>query len=157
MIMSQLKSAGRTILFITHKLSEAKAIADSVTVLRHGRRVSTPSDAEPVGGGDRPRHGRPRNAAASPRRPARRAASARFFAMSGVVMTTAFGRRLLDDISLSIRPGEILGVAGVDGNGQTELSEAAAGLAERSRAARSCSPAATSRGLSVRARRSARA
>ena len=40
-IMGQLKAAGRAILFITHKLNEAKAVADRITVLRHGRRIST--------------------------------------------------------------------------------------------------------------------
>jgi simple sugar transport system ATP-binding protein len=49
--------------------------------------------------------------------------------VSGLTMTTAYGRRLIDDIGFSIAAGEILGVAGVDGNGQTELSEATAGLA----------------------------
>jgi general nucleoside transport system ATP-binding protein len=50
-------------------------------------------------------------------------------ALSGVTMTTASGRRHLDDVGFSIAAGEVLGVAGVDGNGQTELSEAASGLA----------------------------
>jgi simple sugar transport system ATP-binding protein len=126
-IMGQLKAADRTILFITHKLNEAKAVADRITVLRHGRRISTRpagsvSEAaialDMVGREMRPPH-REGNATAGAREILR---------LSGVVMTTAFGRRLLDDIGFSIAAGEILGVAGVDGNGQTELSEAAAGL-----------------------------
>ena len=49
--------------------------------------------------------------------------------ISGLTMTTAYGRRLIDDVGFSIAAGEILGVAGVDGNGQTELGEATAGVA----------------------------
>jgi simple sugar transport system ATP-binding protein len=64
--------------------------------------------------------------------PRRRAASfgagAAKLSLSGLTMTDAAGRRLLDEISLEIKAGEIVGVAGVDGNGQTELSEAIAGL-----------------------------
>jgi simple sugar transport system ATP-binding protein len=127
-IMGQLKAAERTILFITHKLNEAKAVADRITVLRHGRRISTRhaqsvSEAaialDMVGREMRPPH---RQGKATTRaRPV--------LTLSGVVMTTASGRRLVDEIGFSIAAGEILGIAGVDGNGQTELSEAAAGLA----------------------------
>jgi simple sugar transport system ATP-binding protein len=127
-IMSQLKAAGRTLLFITHKLGEVKAVADRVTVLRHGERISTRPAAQlsesaialdMVGREMRPPH---RNTAA--RRDARLVLS-----FASVTMTNASGRRSIDDISLTVAAGEILGVAGVDGNGQTELTEAAAGLA----------------------------
>ena len=127
-IMGQLKAAERAILFITHKLNEAKAVADRITVLRHGRRISTrPARAlsevaialDMVGREMRPPH-----------RTAGPAANARpVLTVSGLTMTTANRRRLVDDVGFSIAAGEILGVAGVDGNGQTELSEATAGLA----------------------------
>ncbi len=127
-IMGQLKAAERTILFITHKLNEAKAVADRITVLRHGQRISTrPARGlsetaialDMVGREMRPPH-RSASSAANPRP---------VLTISGLAMTTAYGRRLIDDIGFSIAAGEILGVAGVDGNGQTELSEATAGLA----------------------------
>jgi general nucleoside transport system ATP-binding protein len=127
-IMGKLKAAGRTILFITHKLAEAKTVADRVTVLRHGECISTRpaqglSEAaialDMVGREMRPPHRR-----AKPQADIRSVLS-----LASVTMTTASGRRLLDDVSLSVAAGEILGVAGVDGNGQTELTEAVAGLA----------------------------
>jgi ABC-type uncharacterized transport system ATPase subunit len=102
-------------------------VADRITVLRDGRRIST-----------RPARGVSEAAIAldmvgremrSPHRATSRIAEARqVLTLSGVVMTTSSGRRVLDDIGFSIPAGQILGVAGVDGNGQTELSEAAAGL-----------------------------
>jgi general nucleoside transport system ATP-binding protein len=127
-IMGQLKAAGRTILFITHKLSEVKAVADRVTVLRHGERISTRPARDlsesaialdMVGREMRPPH----------RRTVARAEAGPVLAFAAVTMTTASGRRTLDGVNLTVAAGEILGVAGVDGNGQTELTEAAAGLA----------------------------
>jgi ABC-type uncharacterized transport system ATPase subunit len=125
-VIGQLKARGRTILFITHKLKEVKAVSDRVTVLRLGRSVSTKptrglSEAEIA----RDMVGRD---LAPPRRLAPASVGASTLAISRLTMTNAAGRRLLDDIDLTIRAGEIVGVAGVDGNGQTELSEAIAGL-----------------------------
>jgi general nucleoside transport system ATP-binding protein len=126
-VIAELKARGTTILFITHKLREVKAASDRVTVLRLGRSISTRptiglSEAaiahDMVGRDLAP----PRRGAAHP------AAGAPVLAISGLTMTTASGRRLLDDINLAIHGGEIVGIAGVDGNGQTELSEAIAGL-----------------------------
>jgi general nucleoside transport system ATP-binding protein len=152
-IMSQLKATGRTILFITHKLSEVKAAADQVTVLRHGERISTRPARdlsetaialEMVGREMRPPH---RSAGAS-------AGARRALAFASVTMTTASGRRALDDVSFTVAAGEILGVAGVDGNGQTELTEAAAGLAPIQAGAILLEGRDVT-GLGVRARRSA--
>ena len=129
-IIANLKARGRTILFITHKLREVKAASDRVTVLRHGRWISTRptlglSEAaiarDMVGRDMKP----PRRAGAYHRDPTAPAA----LSVLGLTLTTASGRRLLDRIELTVHGGEILGVAGVDGNGQTELSEAIAGLA----------------------------
>jgi simple sugar transport system ATP-binding protein len=126
-VVRDLRAKGRAILFITHKLNEALDISDRVTVLRHGRRISTRPTSElsersialdMVGREMSP---------AKRETPARAQATAALLA-AHVTATDARGRRLLDDVSFDIRPGEILGVAGVDGNGQTELSEAAAGL-----------------------------
>ncbi|HLJ71710.1 MAG TPA: ABC transporter ATP-binding protein [Roseiarcus sp.] len=128
-VIAGLKARGRTILFITHKLREVKAASDRVTVLRHGRRISTRPTAglseaaiarDMVGRDMRP----PKRGEAL--RDQRRGAAV--LQVSGLAMTTAAGRRLLDRVDIEIHPGEIVGIAGVDGNGQTELSEAIAGL-----------------------------
>ena len=154
-IIGQLKASGRTILFITHKLSEVKAAADRVTVLRLGRRVSTRNSAglseaaialDMVGREMRPPH-RDKEAKLDPGSPP-------MFAMSGVTMTTPSGRRLLDSIGFSVAAGEILGIAGVDGNGQTELSEVAAGVATIQAGSVSLNGGDVTR-LGVRARRRA--
>ncbi len=126
-VIADLKARGRTILFITHKLREVKAASDRVTVLRHGASVST----RPTAGlteSDIARDMVGRDLAKPRSRPARPRPSEAKLTLAGVTMATASGRRLLDDVSLDIRGGEIVGVAGVDGNGQTELGEAVAGL-----------------------------
>jgi ABC-type uncharacterized transport system ATPase subunit len=125
-VIAQLKARGRTILFITHKLREVKAASDRVTVLRLGRSVSTRptvglSEADIA-------HDMVGRDMAPPRRKAAAALGEPMLALSGLTVTTASGRRLLDGIDLEIRAGEIVGIAGVDGNGQTELSESIAGL-----------------------------
>ncbi len=153
-VVRDLRAKGRAILFITHKLKEALDISDRVTVLRHGRRVSThPTKIlsersiaiDMVG-----REMRPPKREATARREAATAAPA--LSVSHVVATDSEGRRSLDDISFTIRAGEILGVAGVDGNGQTELSEAAAGLRKIQGGAIEMAGADVTR-LDVRARR----
>ncbi|WP_158818911.1 ABC transporter ATP-binding protein [Methylocapsa sp. S129] len=126
-VIADLKARGRTILFITHKLKEVKAASDRVTVLRHGASVST----RPTAGLSESdiAHDMVGRDLATPRRRAGGIGSgAPKLSLSGLTMTNASGRRLLDEINLDIRAGEIVGVAGVDGNGQTELSEAVAGL-----------------------------
>ncbi len=127
-VIEGLKARGRTVLFITHKLKEAMAVADHITVLRHGRTISTRpagdvSEAtvarDMVGRdiGPLPRRTRKPDGPADPA-----------LRLCGLTMTTPSGRRLLDDMSLEVAAGEIVGVAGVDGNGQTELAEAVAGV-----------------------------
>jgi general nucleoside transport system ATP-binding protein len=127
-VIAGLKARGRTLVFITHKLKEVKAVADRVTVLRHGQRISTRatkglSEAtiarDMVGRDMKP----PKRSKAY-----QRGEAAPTLAVRNLSMTTASGRRLLDGATLEIFPGEIVGVAGVDGNGQTEISEALAGL-----------------------------
>jgi simple sugar transport system ATP-binding protein len=124
-VMNTLREAGKSIVFITHKLKEVRAIADRITVIRRGRVVGTATpqmteqelaslmvgravqlvvDKQP----------------AEPGEPA--------FDVSGLTVLDQHGNRAVDDISFSVRAGEILGVAGVDGNGQSELAQAILGL-----------------------------
>jgi simple sugar transport system ATP-binding protein len=127
-VVDALRAKGRTILFITHKLREVKAVSDRVTVIRHGRSIST-RDTSDVTEAEIARDmvgrevflvGRKGNADRSLGPPV--------LALDRVGMANHSGRRLLDAVSLAVRAGEVLGIAGVDGNGQTELAEAIVGL-----------------------------
>jgi ABC-type uncharacterized transport system ATPase subunit len=124
-IMRELRSGGRSIVFISHKLREVQQIADRITVIRRGQvvgeRPPTASDAELAS----LMVGRPvqLRVSKSPARP------------SGVVLDVdklsvldPHGNRVVDSVSFQVRAGEILGIAGVQGNGQTELCEALMGL-----------------------------
>ncbi len=128
-VIAGLRALGRTILFITHKLREVKAVADRVTVIRHGESISS-YPAQSVSEMDIARDMVGRNVFLVGRtgddRP--RTFGPPVLQLKNVSVTNAAGRRLLDTISLDVRAGEIVGIAGVDGNGQTELSEAIAGL-----------------------------
>jgi ABC-type uncharacterized transport system ATPase subunit len=118
---------GRTVIFISHKLHEVKAVADRVTVLRAGRVVATVPAAEAT----------PRSLAAlmvgRELEGARRLDVARdihdvILELRGVSAAGDRGDEALSDVSLGVRSGEILGVAGVAGNGQRELAETITGL-----------------------------
>ncbi|HEY0119989.1 MAG TPA: ABC transporter ATP-binding protein [Cellulomonas sp.] len=125
-IMRQLRDSGAAIVFITHKLREVREVADRITVVRRGAIVGEAqpgaSDAElaslMVGRAveltvhkDPPRY------------------SDALLEVSGLTVSDPHGAVLVDDVSFTVRGGEVLVVAGVQGNGQTELAEALAGLA----------------------------
>ena len=127
-VFAALKGNGYVILFITHKVREALAVADNVTVLRHGRvEVNAPrGDFNPetlvaamVGEGTTSDH-------QGKRRSSEVGETALEFQHVSTDLTSR-GRRL-DDVSFRVRRGEILGVAGVAGNGQRMLGEALLGL-----------------------------
>ncbi len=118
---------GRTVIFISHKLHEVKAVADRVTVLRGGRSVATveAADATPqslaslmVG----------REIEVNRRRERGGEIGAAVLEVVGVSAGGDRGLEALRDVSLTVRAGEIVGVAGVAGNGQRELAEAVTGL-----------------------------
>jgi len=124
-IMRQLTAEGTSIVFITHKLREVREVADRITVIRLGKVVGeaspTATNAElaslmvgravdlTVDKGD-----------ATPGDEA--------LIVRDLTVTDPHGQVLVNDISFSIRRGEILAIAGVQGNGQTELTEAIMGL-----------------------------
>ncbi|MFC7548322.1 ABC transporter ATP-binding protein [Plantactinospora sp. GCM10030261] len=124
-VMRSLKAAGKSIVFITHKLKEVKAIADRITVIRRGRTVATaqPTDSEDelaalmVG---RSVLLRVDKEPATPGEPV--------LTVEGLVADDDRGHRAVDGVDLTVRAGEVLGIAGVQGNGQTELVEAIMGL-----------------------------
>ena len=125
-IVAELKSHGAAIIFITHKLKEALAIADDITVLRAGRVVGHADPAKAT----------PEELAAMmvgrdidlsvDKAPAKTGATV--LELDALTVTDDYGRRLLDEVSLTVASGEIVGIAGIQGNGQTELVQAITGL-----------------------------
>ena len=125
-ILRRMREQGKTVVIITHKLAEVLAISDDVTVMRDGRVVGEVKTAETnaaelarlmVGRDVLLRIDKP------PASPAETVLSVR-----DLSMTTKDGARRLDGVTFDVRAGEIVGIAGVEGNGQTELIEALAGL-----------------------------
>jgi ABC-type uncharacterized transport system ATPase subunit len=131
-VMRELRAGGRSIVFISHKLKEVQAIADQVTVIRRGRvvgdRPPSTSDAElaalMVGRAVELRVSK------QPATPGEVILSVTDLTVSGepVPAEGSAGKNAVDGVSLEVRAGEILGIAGVQGNGQTELCEAIMGL-----------------------------
>jgi ABC-type uncharacterized transport system ATPase subunit len=134
-VMRELREAGRSIVFISHKLKEVQAIADQVTVIRRGKvvgeRPPSTSDGElaalMVG----------RAVELTVHKDAARPGDV-VLDVAGLTVTGDSGpaagpghdqaRNVVDGLSFQVRAGEILGIAGVQGNGQTELCEALMGL-----------------------------
>ncbi len=124
-VMRGLKAAGKSIVFITHKLKEVKAIADQITVIRRGKVVG---DAPPTASEDDLASmmvGRAVKLRVD-KEPANPGAVA--LAVSGLSVADDRGHVAVDSVDLEVRAGEVLGIAGVQGNGQTELVEAIMGL-----------------------------
>ncbi len=124
--LREMAGEGRGIVFITHKLGEVMSLVDRVTVLRRGRHVATvekreTSEAELA----RLMIGRdlPRSAEPTPREPGRAV-----LCLEAVEADDERGLPALSGIDLEVREGEILGIAGVAGNGQRALAEVVVGL-----------------------------
>ncbi len=124
-ILLRMKEQGKTIIIITHKLEEVLAISDEVTVMRDGKSVgnlktsetSTKDLARLIVGRDvllrvEKTDAEPKNAALEVRN----------------LSITGRNDVAVDNVSFMVRSGEIVGIAGIEGNGQTELIEALAGL-----------------------------
>jgi simple sugar transport system ATP-binding protein len=127
-LMRKLKAEGRTIVFISHKLDEVMKVADAITVMRSGRVVeaTTPS-ATGVAELARAMVGEPIEAA--PLAPRARPSLGPLLSARALVGVDTLGFERLGPVDLEVRRGEILGVAGVGGNGQDELVACVAGLA----------------------------
>jgi general nucleoside transport system ATP-binding protein len=125
-VMRSLRDEGKAIVFITHKLREVRAIADKITVIRHGKVVGAakPTDSESdlaelmvgravqlvVDKGRASPSGKPR------------------LVLNGVSVARPNGTLAVEDLDLEVFGGEIVCIAGVQGNGQTELAEALLGV-----------------------------
>ena len=124
-IIRQLKRDGKSIVFISHKLREVKAISDTITVIRRGKVVG---QADPTAS--------PTELASAmvgrtvsltlDKAPARTGDVT--FNVNHLTVTDHNGQHVVDDLSFNIAKGEVLAIAGVQGNGQTELTEAILGV-----------------------------
>jgi general nucleoside transport system ATP-binding protein len=125
-ILRGLREQGKTIIIITHKLAEVLSLSDNITVMRDGKVVGNlPTSEATAEGLARMMVGRevllrvnkddakPQDA---------------ILAVRGLSLSGAEGNSILDNVSFEVRGGETLGIAGVEGNGQTELIEILAGL-----------------------------
>nr|WP_245603656.1 ABC transporter ATP-binding protein [Intrasporangium oryzae] len=127
--LRELKSEGLTVLFISHKLDEVLSVADSITVIRRGTTIDTVDPksvnarqlAELMVGAELP----------TPQTEESTVTDRVVLRTEDIVLgSAAEGRNVLDGISLTIHAGEVLGIAGVEGNGQAELVEVIMGMRE---------------------------
>jgi simple sugar transport system ATP-binding protein len=124
--LRELKAEGLTILFISHKLDEVLSVADDITVIRRGTTVASvrPGEvtarqlAELMVGSALP----------VPELRESTVTDSAVLEVDGLTVMSEDGRRVLDGVSFTIHAGEVLGIAGVEGNGQAELVEALMGI-----------------------------
>lgn len=126
--LRNLRDEGHTIIFISHKLDEVKSLCDRVTIIRHGKtigvynvadvskedisRLMVGVDVELVVGKDKAVPGKT------------------VLNVKNLTKHNEAGKRVLNNVSFSVRSGEIVGIAGVEGNGQSELIDVITGFAE---------------------------
>ncbi|MDF9716794.1 ABC transporter ATP-binding protein [Nocardioides sp. ChNu-153] len=150
--LRELKREGLSVIFISHKLDEVLSVADEITVIRRGTTVATVDPrsvtsrqlAELMVGSELP----------TPQTEASTVTDEVMLSVRGLGLRGPDGRAVLDDISFDIHRGEILGIAGVEGNGQSELVEAVMGMRGGAEGAVVLSGRDIA-GLSTRARREA--
>ncbi|MBP7402214.1 MAG: ABC transporter ATP-binding protein [Clostridia bacterium] len=126
-IMRDLAAEGKTIVFITHKLNEIKAVADRCTVLRKGRQVCTVD----VAGATREQLSEwmvGRKVMLEVQKDPRQPGEAVLEVRDLVVRSRQTGKNRVDHVSFTVRAGEIVCIAGIDGNGQSELVYTLCGL-----------------------------
>ena len=125
--LRQMADEGRSVIFISHKLHEVVAVSDRVTVLRQGKSVGTVSTAAStttslaslmVG----------RDVDAARRVPRTNPVGGAILELASVSADGDRGQRALHEVSLTVHAGEIVGLAGVAGNGQRELAEVITGM-----------------------------
>ncbi len=126
-IMRELAAAGTSIVFITHKLREVLAVADQITVIRRGAVVGQASPGTSEADLASMMVGRTVQLTVDK---AAAEVGEVVLEVSDLTVTDSTGHRRVDRLSLQVHAGEVVAVAGVQGNGQTELVEALMGLAE---------------------------
>jgi len=125
-ILRKLKSDGKTIIFITHKLKETMAVSDQITVLRDGKRVGTVNTSE-TNPNELAKMMVGRDVILRVDKKEKEPGKI-IFQTRNLFATNPISHLRLKDINLTIREGEIVGIAGVEGNGQLELEEVLMGL-----------------------------
>jgi ABC-type uncharacterized transport system ATPase subunit len=124
--LRELTREGLTVLFISHKLDEVLSVADAITVIRRGTTVATVDPASVTArdlatlmvGTELP----------SPEARESTVTEIPVLTVEGLTVSTSDGRALINDVGFTIHKGEVLGIAGVEGNGQAELVEAIMGM-----------------------------
>lgn len=124
--LRELRAEGLSVIFISHKLGEVLSVADEITVIRRGTTVGTAVPAETTSrqlaemmvGSELP----------TPETAESTVTDRPVITVDHLHLAAPSGKALLDDISFTIHAGEVLGIAGVEGNGQTELVDALIGL-----------------------------
>jgi general nucleoside transport system ATP-binding protein len=124
--LAELKREGLTVIFISHKLDEVRKVADSITVIRRGTTVGTADPrttttrqlAEMMVGSELP----------SPETRTSTVREIPVLQLQDVTVASGAGRPVVDGVTLTVREGEVVGIAGVEGNGQAELVDAVMGL-----------------------------
>ena len=127
-IMRQLAAAGTSIVFITHKLREVQEVADRITVIRLGKVVGSTKPSASASELASMMVGRAVDLIVE-KDPPKLGANA--LVVTDYTVFGSSGQRVVDDVTFTIREGEVLAIAGVQGNGQTELVEAIVGLQHR--------------------------
>ena len=125
-VMRSLRDEGKAIVFITHKLREVREIADKITVIRHGKVVGAAKPTDSESDLAELMVGRAVNLLVD-KKPASPSPEPRLV-MKAVSVARPNGTLAVDDLDLEVYGGEIVCIAGVQGNGQTELAEALLGL-----------------------------
>jgi len=124
-IMRQLRDAGTSIVFITHKLREVREVADRITVIRLGKVVGTASPTATNTELASMMVGRPVELTVEKDAPT---LGKKALVVENLTVVDPRGQIVVDGVSFDVRGGEVLAIAGVQGNGQTELTEALMGL-----------------------------
>ena len=136
-VCRRVADSGCSVVLVTHKLAEIRQVADRVTVLRAGRTVATSTaPAEDIDrlvaamiarDGAAPPQGQRQQAPRPPRLPSNDLRD-EVLQVDGLTVTDAHGALRLDNFTLVVNRGEIVGISGVEGNGQTELAGALSGM-----------------------------
>jgi simple sugar transport system ATP-binding protein len=130
-ILRRMREQGKTVIIITHKLSEVLAISDEVTVMRDGKVVGRVQTKD-TNAAELARLMVGREVLLRVEKPDAKVGKAEL-EVRNLSVTDRTGAKRVNEVSFEVRSGEIVGIAGVEGNGQTELIEALAGLIEPER------------------------